>query len=140
MIKFDIEVQRQIISLGLDDFSPNAMLPKVHGGQYGETPEEWRKDVVSLACGMLAAGLVIPLPGIEGYQGKSSMEIRDLLQQGDSENGLDADLVWDVIHFSGTQKLLELLLMFELNNWQATHSGLSQSLGKALAEMDVVCV
>lgn len=111
-----------------------------HGGQYGETPEEWRKDVISFACDMSAAGLVMPLPGIENYQGKSSAEIRDLLQQGDLENGLDADLVWDVIHFSGTQKLLELLRMFELNNWQATHSGLSQSFGRALAEMDVVRV
>jgi len=140
MIKFDIEVQRQIISAGLDDFSPNAMLPKIHGGQYGETPEEWRKEVVSLVFLMLAAGLITPLPGIEGYQSKSSEEIRDLLQQGDSENGLDVDLVWDVIHFSGTQKLLELLRMFQLDTWESMHSELSLSLGKDLAEMNVVCI
>lgn len=140
MIKFDIEVQRQVISVGLDDSPPNAMLPKMHGGQYGETPEEWRKEVVSFAFCMLAAGLITPLPGIEGYQSKSSEEIRDILQQGDTENGLDVDLVWDVIHFSGTQKLLELLRIFQLNSWESMHSGLSLSLGKALAEMDVVCV
>ena len=140
MIKFDIEVQRQIISVGLDDFTPNAMLPNVHGGQYGETPEKWRKDVISLTCCMLAAELISPIPGIENYQEKTSEEIRDLLQQGDLGNELDADLVWDVMHFFGTQKLLELLREFELNDWEATRSGLFLPLGKALAEMNVVGV
>lgn len=138
MIKFDIEVQQQIILFGLDDSSPNAMLPKIHGGQYGDTPLEWRKDVVSLAGSMLAAGIVTPLSGMEGYQVKSAEEVRGLLQEGDSENGFDVDLVWDVMHLSGTQKLRELLRMFELDSWEAMHSGLSQSLGQVLAEMDVV--
>ncbi|MBJ7311144.1 hypothetical protein ACFOLJ_26415 [Rugamonas sp. CCM 8940] len=62
------------------------------------------------------------------------------MQQGDSENGLDVDLVWDVMHFFGTQKLLELLRKFELNDWEAMHSGLHLSLGKALAELNVVRV
>lgn len=140
MIKFDIEVQREMISAALDDFTPNAMLPKIHGGQYGETPEEWRKEVVLLVFLMLATGLITPLAGIEGYQSKSSEKIRDILLLGDSENGLDVDLVWDVIHFSGTQKLLDLLSMFQLNNWEAMHSELSLSLGKSLAEMNVVCI
>lgn len=140
MIKFDIEIQREIISAGLDDFTPNAILPKMHGGQYGETPEEWRKEVVLFIFSMLATGLITPLPGIEGYQSRSSEEIRDILLLGDSKNGLDVDLVWDVIHFSGTQKLLELLSMFQLNTWESMHSELSLSLGKDLAEMNVVCI
>lgn len=140
MIKFDVEIQRQIILAGLDDFSPNVMLPKIHGGQCGETPKEWRKEVVSFVFIMLAAGLIAPLPGVEGYQSKSSEEIIDILQQGDSENGLDVDLVWDVIHFSATQKLLELLRIFQLNTWESMHSELSLSLGKDLAEMNVVCI
>lgn len=68
MIEFDIEVQRQIISFGLDDSSPNGMLPNVHGRQYGEAPDHWRRDVISLAYSMLMAKLIIPLPGIENYQ------------------------------------------------------------------------
>jgi len=35
MIKFDVHVQRQIIALGLDDFTPNAMLLNMQGRQYG---------------------------------------------------------------------------------------------------------
>jgi hypothetical protein len=140
MIQFDIEVQRQIVAFGLDDFSPNSMLPNVHGGQYGEAPDEWRRDVASLACCMLAAELIIPLPGIEKYQEKTSEEIMTLLLQGDPESGLDVDLIWDVMHFSGTPKLLELLRVYELNGWEAIHSELLLPLGEALVEMDVVAI
>lgn len=90
---------------------------------------------------MLAAGLITRLPGIEGYQSKSSEEIREILQQGDAQNGLDVDLVWDVIHFSSTEKLLELLRIFQLNTWESMHSELSMSLGKEdLAKMNIVCI
>jgi hypothetical protein len=138
MIEFNIEVQRQIISFGLDDFSPNAMLPNVHGGQYGKTPDEWRRDVVSLGYCMLMADLVIPLPGVENYQEKTPREIRDFLLQGDPESGLDIDSVWDVMHFVGTPKLHDLLRILELNNWEAMHSELSPPLAQVLVEMDVV--
>ena len=140
MIEFDIEVQRQIISFGLDDFSPNAMLPNVKGGQYGESPDEWRRDVVSLACCMLTAELIVPLPGIENYQEKTAQEITNFLLQGDPEGGLDVDLVWDVMHFAGTPKLLELLRVHELNGWQAMDSELSMPLGQVLAGIDVVAM
>ena len=138
LIKFDIDVQRQIIALGLDDFSPNAMLPNVHGGQYGASPEEWRKSVFLLACALMAAGLVSALPGREEYQAKSSEEIQTLLQNGDPKNGFDVDLVWDVIHFYGTEKLIMLLRKLDLNEWKAMQTGLSLPLGKALVELNVV--
>lgn len=138
MIQFDIDVQRQIIALGLDDFSPNAMLPHMHGGQFGGTPSEWRKSVVLLTCGMLAARLISSIPGLENYHEKNSDEIRALLQQADLKNDGDADLVWDVLHFCGSEKLLELLRKLELNNWEAMDAGLSQPLGKALAELNAV--
>lgn len=138
MNKFNSDVQRQIIAFGLDDFSPNAMLPNVHGGQYGATPWKWRESVVSLACAMLAAGLIRPIDGIENYNGKSSDEIRNLLQGGDSRNGLDVDLVWDVIHFFGTEKLLALLRKLELNDWDSMNAGMSLPLSEALVELNVV--
>lgn len=40
----------------------------------------------------------------------------NFLLQGDPENGLDVDLVWDVMHFVGTPKLLQLLQGHELNS------------------------
>lgn len=140
MLKFNIDVQKQIISAALDDFSPNAMLPNMHGGQYGDTPQKWREDVITLVCCMLMADLITPLSGLEGYHAKSVEEIRDLLRHGDLDNGLDVELVWDVIHFAGTQKLLELLQDLQLNSWEAMHASLSPSLGESLAEMKVVCL
>ncbi|MCY0911386.1 hypothetical protein [Massilia antarctica] len=138
MIKFDRNVQRQITVLGLDDASPNSTLPNVHGGQYGATPSEWRESVFLLICAMLDAELIRPHPDIDSYQGKSSEEIRKLLAQGDPENGFDADLIWDVMHFNGTEKLVELLRKFDLNEWTAITAELSLPLGKALAKMNVV--
>jgi hypothetical protein len=140
MIEFDIEVQRQIISFGLDDSSPNGMLPNVHGGQYGAAPDHWRRDVISLAYSMLMAELIIPLPGIENYQERTSQEIKDFLLQGDPENGLDVDLVWDVMHFVGTPKLLELLRVHKFDGWEAMHSELSLPLGQVLVGMNVVVI
>lgn len=74
------------------------------------------------------------------YQEKTSQEIRTLLLQGDPESGLDVDLVWDVMHFVGTPKLLELLRVHELNGWEAIHSELSLPLGQVLVGMDVVAI
>ncbi|NHZ93889.1 hypothetical protein F2P45_33565 [Massilia sp. CCM 8733] len=133
MIKFDKDVQRQIVVFGLDDNSPSSMLSSMYGGQYGATPSEWRESVLLLICAMLDAELISPHPEIDDYQGKNSKEIRDLLEQGDPENGFDADIIWDVMHFNGTEKLLELLRKLDLNEWTAINAELSLPLGKALA-------
>ncbi len=138
MIKFDREVQRQIIVFGLDDDCPISMLPNVHGGEYGATPSQWRESVLLFICAMLDADLISPHPEIDDYQGNSSNEIRNLLEQGDPENGFDDDIIWYVMHFNGTEKLLELLRQLDLNEWAAVDAELSLPLGKALAEMNVV--
>lgn len=104
-MKFDLDIQRQVIWLGLDDPSPNSMLPQVHGGEYGATPVEWRKSVVLFTCSMLEAALLYPLPEIENYEGKSADYIRDLLEQDDPKNGFDCDLLWNVIHFFWHRKV-----------------------------------
>lgn len=137
MIKFDRDVQRQIIVFGLDDDCPNSMLSNVHGGQYGATPSEWRESVLLHICAMLDAELISPHPEIDDYQGKSSKEIRNLLEQGDPENGFDADIIWYVMHFNGTEKLIELLRKLDLNEWAAIDAELSLPLGEALAELNV---
>lgn len=137
MIKFDKNVQRQVIVLGLDDASPNSMLSKVHGGEYGATPSEWRESVLLFICAMLDAQLISPHPEIEDYQRKTSGEIRTLLEQGDPENGFDADIIWDVMHFNGTERLVALLRELDLNEWAVIDTELSLPLAKALAEMNV---
>ena len=38
----EIAFQRQLIIASLDDFTPNAALPNVHGGQYGLSVELWK--------------------------------------------------------------------------------------------------
>lgn len=139
MTKFKLELQQQIIRAALDDFSPNAMLPATNGGQFGETPTEWRKAVVSLVRSLVAAELITPISGLENYQDKSSEEIARLLEVGDPDNGFDAELVWDIMHFFGTPKLRALMKELALDSWDALQSGLSLPLGKALAEMHVVC-
>ncbi|NHZ93891.1 hypothetical protein F2P45_33575 [Massilia sp. CCM 8733] len=137
MIKFDRDVQRQVIVLGLDDASLSSMLSKVHGGEYGATPSEWRESVFLFICAMLDAELISLHPEIDDYQGKASGEIRTLLEQGDPENGFDADIIWDVMHFNGTEKLVALLRKLDLNEWAAIDAELSLPLGEALAEMNI---
>lgn len=137
---FNEEIQRQVVALGLDDFSPNAMLPNLYGGQYGITPEKWRKNVVEFVGSMLEAGLIAAIPGIEAYQEKNADEITRILTEGDEGNGLDVDLVWDVIHFFGTQDLNVLLKTNGLNDWSALDAELSPSLGRALAEKNIVVI
>ncbi|NHZ42948.1 hypothetical protein F1609_22630 [Massilia sp. CCM 8693] len=98
----------------------------------------WRESVLLLICAMLDAQLISPHPEIDDYQGKSSKEIRNLLEQGDQENGFDDDIIWYVMHFNGTEKLLDLLRKLDLNEWAVIDAELSLPLGKALAEMNVV--
>lgn len=138
MMRFDLHVQRQIIWLGLDDPSPNSMFSNLHGGEHGATPAEWRKSVVLFTCAMLEAGLIYPLPEIENYEGKGTDYIISLLEHGDPKNCFDMDLIWHVMHFFGTEKLLELLRKLELNEWKALDADLSTPLGKALADLNVV--
>lgn len=138
MIRFDIDIQRQVIALGLGDFSPNAMLPNVCGGQYGCAPEAWRKDVVAFVYCLLKAELIAPIAGIEGYQEKTAGELRKILQEGDMENGFDVDLVWDVIHFFGTPKLIKILRSCNLGEWGALTLELSASLQATLAQQGIL--
>lgn len=89
---------------------------------------------------MLQARLIAPIPGLEAYQNKHASAIKRLLQDGDPENGLDVGLLWDIIHFVGTPKLVALLSDHELHDWSALNSSLSPPFGKALAAMSVVTI
>lgn len=138
MPTFDVNIQRQVILFGLDDSSPNAMLPNVHGGQYGASPEEWRTRVMLLIRTLLETELIVPLAGRENYREKDSEQLLAMLERGDPENGLDVDLFWDAIHFHGTPKLNNILEALRLNHWRAIDADLSTPPGEALAELGVV--
>jgi len=138
MLNFDVGLQRQLVSAVLDDFSPNDALPDSHGGQYGETPSVWRETVIEFVGAMLAAGLIAPLPGKDGYADKSPQEICDILRCGDPKGGLDAELLWDVIHFAGTEKLATMMREMGLATWEARNGGISTALKTALTGMGIV--
>ncbi|HEX7687096.1 MAG TPA: hypothetical protein VF453_05295 [Burkholderiaceae bacterium] len=138
MLEFNIDIQKQLISAALDDFTPNSAFPNLHGGQFGDTPDAWREAVVTFIQDMVAAGLIAPLAGREGYQAKSAQQIAELLRNGDPETGLDSDLLWDVMHFAGTAKLADLLHALSLDDWQARSAGPCVDLARRLGEIGAI--
>jgi hypothetical protein len=138
MLKFDMALQQQLIFAVLDDFSANDCLPSLHCGQYGDTPTIWRDAVIEFLGDSLAAGLIAPLASGDGYASKTPQEICDMLRLGDLSNGLDAELVWDVIHFSGTEKLVTMLRGLGLATWEARSASLSPALKTALTQLRLV--
>lgn len=137
MIFFNIDIQRQVIAAALDDFSPNAALPNLKGGPYGDSPDLWRQDVVEFITNMIQAGLLVPLPGNAGYEKMSAEELKSLLLNEFIENS-EAEIIWDALYLSATNKLIALVKKLQLYNWDAMHQLLCPQLGDALAQMHVV--
>jgi hypothetical protein len=138
MLDFNIHVQRQLIVAALDDFTPNGALPKVLGGQYGDSASLWREAVIDLVQDLLGKGLIKPLPGRQEYHLMSTSEIEGILRNGDRRNGFDVSLVWNVIVFQGTPKLRAVLDKAGLATWASLDSDLCQELGIELARIDAV--
>lgn len=133
MLDFDVNVQKQLVVAVLDDFCPNAALPHLHGGQFGSTPNLWRDAVVQFLSESLTTGLIEVLPTAQRYSQKSAAEVRRLLIEGDIENGLGLELVWQVIYFQGTGKLRAMLEECQLDSWDAMSAEVSQRLGRMLS-------
>ncbi len=53
----EIAYQRQLIVASLDDFTPNAALSHVHGGQHGPNVELWKYSVVNFLWINVKCGL-----------------------------------------------------------------------------------
>jgi len=128
MPSFGIDSQAQLIVAHLDDFTPNGALPNFEGGQYGQRHEIWRSAVVNFIYEMHRAGLIEPFPGIESYEQLSSEDIKNSLIYGDRVNNIDVELLWDSMHFSGTELLGEILRSCRLDSWDALASDLSMEL------------
>ncbi|WP_155630630.1 hypothetical protein [Burkholderia cepacia] len=122
----EIDCQKQLIVSGIDDFSPNAALPRVFGGQFGSSPEKWRAAVVEFLCINVRVGLLrcVNRKEISGEDGE--VLLRGLLNFGDKERGVDAEMVWSILYFSSTPKMDGILQSLGLNSWDALNQGVSQ--------------
>ncbi|TKC81420.1 hypothetical protein FAZ69_27700 [Trinickia terrae] len=117
------DYQQQLIVAGLDDFTPNAALPNFWGGQYGANPEVWKQAVLDFLCINLRCGLIEATHRPEISQHRDVQALKVILTQGDMENGLPADIVWDVLYFNGTEMLNAMLEGANMRTWDALALG-----------------
>ncbi|WP_169746773.1 hypothetical protein [Paraburkholderia terrae] len=115
--------QRQLIVAALDDFTPNAVFPDFFGGQYGANPGVWKQAVMDFLCINLRCGLIEATHRPELSQRRDVRALEVLLTQGDIENGLPTDIVWDALYFNGTEKLNALLEGIGMRTWDAVARG-----------------
>lgn len=81
----EIDYQKQLIVSGLDDFSPNAALSHVLGGQFGPRPELWKQAVVDFLCINVRGGMLecVHRKDVSGEAG--AIRLRELLNFGDKK-------------------------------------------------------
>ncbi|WP_131723363.1 MULTISPECIES: hypothetical protein [Burkholderia] len=128
----EIDCQKQLIVSGIDDFSPNAALPHVFGGQFGSSPEKWRAAVVEFLCINVRVGLLRCVNRKEISGEDSEVLLRGLLNFGDKEKRVDAEMVWSILYFSSTPKMDGILQSLGLNSWDALNQGVSQQFVEIL--------
>ncbi|MFP3586443.1 hypothetical protein SCB29_22665 [Paraburkholderia sp. SIMBA_055] len=131
----EIDYQRQLITAGLDDFSPNAALPGVYGGQFGQNPDMWKREVIEFLCVNVRCGLLEAThrKDISGNDG--ARLLADLLTNGDKDNHFDTDIVWSATYFNSSRKLDEILERLNLRTWDALELGLNIALITEIKEL-----
>lgn len=120
----EIDYQRQLIVSSLDDFSPNAALPHVCGGQFGPSPDLWKHAVIEFLCTNVQCGLLEATHRKEISATEGDRLLRELLISGDNENRLEVDIIWNALFFTSTPKLNEILDLSNLRAWEALNLGL----------------
>ncbi|GJH25509.1 hypothetical protein [Caballeronia novacaledonica] len=113
------DYQQQLIVAALDDFTPNAALPNYFGGQYGSNPEVWKQAVLAFLDINLRCGLIEATHRPELSQGSDRHVLEVLLTQGDADNGLPVDIVWDALYFNGTEELNLMLEGVNMRTWDS---------------------
>lgn len=103
----------------LDDFTPNAVLPNFSGGQYGPAPERWKQEVIAFLCANIGCGLIEATHRPEIAARRDVLALRNLLTDGDVENHIPVDILWDFLYFNGTDKLKVMLEEINLHTWDA---------------------
>lgn len=136
MIAFpEIDYQKQLVLAGLDDFSPNAVLPNVFGGQFGESSDEWRRAVIDFLCINVRVGFLECVHRKEILGEVGGLLLRDFLVFGDKGNNLDVELVWNILYFSSTPKLDRILELLGLNTWDAINQDINHRFVAILMEV-----
>ncbi|MEX3972022.1 hypothetical protein [Paraburkholderia caribensis] len=115
----EIAYQRQLIVASLDDFTPNATLSHVHGGQYGPNVQLWKNSVVNFLWINVRCGLLEGTHRKDISERKDSDFLKEILINGDPTIGLDAEILWNALYFNSTEKLDEMLDKFQLRDWGA---------------------
>lgn len=128
----EIDYQKQLIVSSLDDFSPNAALPHVYGGQFGQSPDLWKQEVIKFLCVNVRCGLLETTHRKDISANSGVHLLEDMLTNGDTKNHLNADIVWNALYFNATPKLDEILERLHLKTWDALKLGLNTAL---LAEL-----
>ncbi|WP_133117894.1 hypothetical protein [Burkholderia ubonensis] len=131
----EIDYQKQLIVSGLDDFSPNAALSQVLGGQFGSNSELWRQAVIEFLCINVRANLLECTNRKEISGDAGAILLRELLNFGDKKNNIDSEIIWNVLYFSATQNLECMLNKFQLNSWDSLNQGVNFNFIKALREI-----
>ncbi|MBH9682597.1 hypothetical protein [Burkholderia cepacia] len=128
----EIDYQKQLIVSGLDDFSPNAALPRVFGGQFGTSPEKWKAAVVEFLCINVRVGLLecVNRKEISGEVGE--VVLRELLNFGDKEKNMDPEILWNILYFSSTPNMDGILQSLDLNSWDALNQEVSRQFCEIL--------
>jgi len=131
-----IYYQQQLIYASLDDFNPNSALPYLHGGQFSENSAEWREAVIDFLCTNLECGL-LELVHYSSFKGKDGADwLRNVLNNGYEDKGMDAEILWNALYFTGSERLVAVVSKFGMHDWTQLKSALNHEL---IAELTEAC-
>ena len=116
-----IDYQNQLIVASLDDFSPNATLPMYRGGQDGGNYDVWHQAVIEFLCVNIKFGFIEATHRPEIRAGYDVQKLENMLLNGDEVANMDASILWNVLYFNGTRKLIEAVEKFNLRTWACAH-------------------
>lgn len=129
----EIDYQKQLIVSGLDDFSPNAALSRVFGGQFGPNPELWRQAVIEFLCINVRANLLECTNKKEISGGAGVDLLREMLNFWGRKNNMNVEVMWNALYFSVTKKLELVLNAFQLNDWDSLRRDVNFDFIKSLS-------
>lgn len=118
--------QKGLIFAALEDFSAVDVMGDIHGGQFGASPDAWRKAVADFIYRNMAGGLLQIKSGFDIVPPEiTPTEFHKLLLTTNPE---DDTLLWMGLQFTATKSLVELIRRVELLDWNAYESELNGEL------------
>jgi hypothetical protein len=117
-----IDYQRQLIFASLDDFTPSAALPNYRGGQYGEEHKIWHQAVIDFLCINVKCGFIEATHRSEIRAGYDARKLEYILLNGENDKNIDKNILWNILYFNGTDKLVEIIEKLGLRSWNCANS------------------